>query len=149
MVFTRRDPLFEIRRMHRLVNRRWAGFSDNSKWNGWSIPVDIFRDGDNVTVIADVPGVKPENIDVTIESGVLSIKAKPKIVEQWEDSDYVIRERKSGLFQRSLRLSEHVDTENVEPRYESGLLTITLPVSESKKVKHLKVAMGTALPERK
>ena len=149
MVFTRRESLFEIRRANRPANRRWAEFRDDSEWNGWSIPVDIVRESDCIIVIADVPGVNPEDIDVTIESGVLSIKAKPKIEEQWEDSDYVIRERKSGLFQRSLRLSEHVDTENVEPRYESGLLTITLPVSESKKVKHLKVAMGTALPERK
>ena len=149
MVFTRRDPLFEIRRTHRLVNRRWAGFSDNSKWNGWSIPVDIFRDGDNVTVIADVPGVKPENIDVAIENGVLSIKANTEIEEQREDSDYVVQERKSGLFHRSLRLSEHVDTENVELRYDGGILTITLPVAESKKAKHLKVAVGTGLAEGK
>ncbi len=149
MVLTRWDPLFEIRRAHRLANRRWAGFGDTSERNDWSIPLDILRDGDNVTVTANLPGVKPEDIDVTIEGGVLSIKADTKTEEEREDGGYVARERRSGSFYRSLRLSEHVDTENVEPRYENGVLTITLPVAESKKVKHLKVAVGTALEEGK
>ena len=59
----------------------------------------------------------------------------------------MVRERRSGSSHRSLRLPDHVDTETVEPRYENGILTITLPVAESKKAKHLKVAVGAALPE--
>ena len=102
--------------------------------------MDIVRDGDLVTVTANIPGVDPENIDVTIEGEVLSIKADIKTEEQREASDYLVRERRTGSFSRSLRLSENVDTENVEPRYESGVLTITLPMLESKKAKHFKVA---------
>jgi len=146
MVLTRWDPLFEIRRAHRLANRRWAGTGDSTERSDWSIPLDIVRDGENVTVTANLPGVKPEDIDVTIEGGVLSIKADTKVEEEREDAGYVVRERRSGSFHRSLRLSEHVDADNVEPRYENGVLTITLPVAESKKAKHLKVAVRTALP---
>ena len=149
MVLTRWDPLFEIGRAHRLANRRWAGYGDNSERDDWSIPLDIVRDGENVTVTANLPGVKPEDIDVTIEGGELTIKANTKAEEEREESGYGIRERRSGSFRRSLRLSEHVDTENVEPRYENGVLTITLPVAESKKAKHLKVAVGSALPGEK
>ena len=156
MVLTRWDPLFEIRRARRFANRRWAGFpaspeftgnSDTAVQRDWSIPLDIVRDGDNITVTANLPGVKPEDIDVTIEGGVLTIKAETKAEEAREDGGYVVRERRSGSFQRSLRLSEHVDTDKVEPRYDNGVLTITLPVAESKKAKHLTVAVGTALPE--
>jgi HSP20 family protein len=156
MVLTRWDPLFEIRRAHRLANRRLAGFpgafasySDSDEQRDWSIPLDIVRDGDNLTVTASLPGVKPEDIDVTIEGGVLSIKADTTVDEEREDGGYVVRERRAGSFRRSLRLSESVDTDNVEPRYENGVLTINLPVAESKKAKHLTVAVGAALPEAK
>ena len=126
-----------------------AGFFDVAERRDWSIPLDIVRDGENVTVKASLPGVQPEDIDVTIEGGVLSIKADIKAEEEHEDGGYVVRERRAGSFHRSLRLSEHVDTDNVEPRYENGVLTIVLPVAESKKAKHLKVAAGAALTEGK
>ena len=140
MVLPRWDPLFEIRRSNRLARRRGTGLNYGFEQNEWSIPLDIVRDGDLVTVTANIPGVDPENIDVTIEGEVLSIKADIKTEEQREASDYLVRERRTGSFSRSLRLSENVDTENVEPRYESGVLTITLPMLESKKAKHFKVA---------
>ncbi|MCI0810015.1 MAG: Hsp20/alpha crystallin family protein [Chloroflexi bacterium] len=158
MVLTRWDPLYEIRRARRLANRRRAGFPtfaaaagyfDGAERRDWSIPLDIVRDGDNVTVKASLPGVKPEDIDVTIEDGVLTIKADTNVEEEREDGGYVVRERRAGSFHRSLRLSDHVDTDKVEPRYENGVLTITLPVAESKKAKHLTVAVGAALPEAK
>ena len=155
MVLTRWDPLFEMRRAHRLANRRFAGFpaffagsdrSEAAERRDWSIPLDIVRDGDSVTVKASLPGVLPEDIDVTIEGGVLSIKADTKVEEEREDGGYVVRERRAGSFRRSVRLSDNVDTDKVEPRYENGVLTITLPVAESKKAKHLTVAVGAALP---
>ena len=140
MVLTRWAPLFEISRSNRLARRGGTGLNYGCEQNEWSIPLDIVRDGDLVTVTANIPGVDPENIDVTIEGEVLSIKADIKTEEQREASDYLVRERRTGSFSRSLRLSENVDTENVEPRYESGVLTITLPMLESKKAKHFKVA---------
>ncbi len=158
MVLTRWDPRYEIRRAHRLANRRFAGFpaffagsrySDSDEQRDWSIPLDIVRDGDTVTVKASLPGVQPEDIDVTIEGGVLTIKADIKAEEEREDGGYVVRERRAGSFRRSLRLSDNVDTDKVEPRYENGVLTIALPVAESKKAKHLTVAVGAALPEAK
>ena len=145
MVMTRWDPFFEIRRARHLANRRFAAYTAAER-RDWSIPLDIVRDGDTVTVKASLPGVLPEDIDVTIEGGVLSIKADTKVEEEREDGGYVVRERRAGSFRRSLRLSDNVDTDKVEPRYENGVLTITLPVAESKKAKRLTVAVGAALP---
>ena len=139
MVLTRWDPLFEIRRSNRLARRGRSGLNNGFEQHEWSIPLDIIRDGDMLTVIANIPGVDPENIDVTIEGEVLSIKADIKAEEQREVSDYLVRERRTGSFSRLLRLSENVDTEKIEPRYESGVLTITLPMVESEKAKHFKV----------
>ena len=160
MVLTRWDPLYEIRRAHRLATRRWAGFPpfiigagagyfDSAERKDWTIPLDIVRDGDNITVQASLPGVHPDDIDVTIEGGVLTIKADTEAAEERKDGGYVVRERRAGSFHRSLRLPEHVDTDKVEPRYENGVLTINLPVAESKKAKHLKVTASAALTDGK
>jgi len=113
MVLTRWAPIYEIRRARRLANRRWAGFpsffsensastdaSDASGRRDWSIPLDIVRDGDNVTVKASLPGVNPEDIDVTVEGGVLTIKAATEVEEAREDGGYVVRERRTGSFHR-------------------------------------------------
>ena len=151
MVLTRWDPLFEIRRAHRLANRRRTGFptafANGNEQRDWSIPLDIVRDGENVTVKASLPGFAADDIDVTVESGLLTISADTKVEEERKEGGYVIRELRSGSFHRSLRLSEHVDADKAELNYESGVLTIKLPVAESKKAKHLKVGAGAALTE--
>ena len=104
MVMTRWDPFFEIRRARHLANRRIAAYTAAER-HDWSIPLDIVRDGDTVTVKASLPGVLPEDIDVTIEGGVLSIKADTKVEEEREDGGYVVRERRAGSFRRSSPMS--------------------------------------------
>ena len=154
MVLTRWDPLYEIRRARGMANRHLVGFpqlfseidAGITDKSDWSVPLDIFRDGGDVTIKASLPGVNPTDIDITIEGGVLTIKAETETENEGEDREHVVRERRTGSFQRSIRLSEHVDTENVDPRYENGILTITLPLAESKEAKHLTVTVGSGLP---
>ena len=158
MVLTRWDPLFELRRAHHLMDRRWPRFFDLPAENGsdnrtdhrdWAIPLDIVRNEDNVTLHATLPGVNPDDIDVTVDDGVLSIKAETKVDEERKDGDYVVRERRYGKFHRSMRLPENVDADHAETHYENGVLTIKLPVAESKKAKQLKVTAGKELTEAK
>ena len=152
MVLTRWDPLFELRRMHRLMDRPWHGapshFSgdiNQRNGHGWAIPLDVVRDGDSITLKASMPGVNPDDIDVTIEDGVLTIKAETKKEDERKEGDYVVHERRSGSFRRALRLPDNVDADRAEPHYENGVLTVTLPVAESKKAKQLKVTAGKSL----
>ena len=158
MVLTRWDPLFELRRAHHLTDRRWPRFFELPTENGcdnladhrdWVIPLDIVRNEDNVTVHATLPGVNPDDIDVTVDEGVLSIKAETKADEERKDGDYLVRERRYGKFHRSMRLPENVDADHAEPHYENGVLTIKLPMAESKKAKQLKVTAGKELTEAK
>ena len=158
MVLTRWDPLFDLRRAHLLMDRRRPRFfelptenwSDNlADHRDWVIPLDIVRSEDNVTVHATLPGVNPDNIHVTVDDGVLSIKAETKADEERKDGDYVVRERRYGKFHRSMRLPENVDADHAEPHYENGALTIKLSVAESKKAKQLKVTAGKELTEAK
>ena len=152
MVLTRWDPLYELRRAHHMMDRHWPRFFDFEGHNGtdrrdWAIPLDIVRNEDNITVHATLPGVNPDDIDVTVEDGMLSIKAETKSDEERKDGNYVVRERRSGKFHRSLRLPDNVDVGNIEPHYDNGVLTISLPVAESKKAKQLKVTAGKELTE--
>ena len=120
----------------------------------WAIPLDVVRDGDNVVAQASLPGVKPEHINVTIDDNVLTISGRTSIeTVHSEEGDatpnestqeartYLLRERRTGAFQRSIRLPDSVDIEQAETVYESGVLTITLPKLEVKKAKQLVVAV--------
>ena len=148
MVLQRWDPMFELRRMHGAIVRRWPEYRfavDSAHSRGWAIPVDVVEEGDDLLVRASLPGINPEQIDVSIEDHTLTIKADTKVEEELKEGDYLMRERRTGSFRRSLRLPETVDSDNAKTTYENGILTVSLPKGESKKVKHLKVATGKAL----
>ena len=76
---------------------------------------------------------------MTIEDHVLTINAKTESSEQTTDERFLIRERRSGAFQRSLRLPEFVDSDGADTRYEHGVLSITLPKAEAKKARRLTI----------
>jgi len=107
--------------------------------NRWGIPLDIVEEDGNILVHASLPGFNPDDITVSVEDDVLTIKGQTEEKHERKEGGYLLRERRSGSFYRSLRLPETVDADKAEPHYENGVLTITMPKVESKKVKHLKV----------
>ena len=156
MVLQRRYPLLELRRTYnRLYQPRFAFHTAITPTNGaggreGSIPLDIVQEEDRYVVRASLPGIAPENIEVSVDHGVLTIKGRTDVdaesdsEDQRKDGSYVVRERRSGSFIRSLRLPDTVDADQAEPNYDNGVLTITLPKLESKKAKHLTVTVGKA-----
>ncbi len=154
MVLQRWDPFLELRRIHNRLYRPRLAFSPVVKMavNGvdgreWSIPLDIVQEEDNYVVRASLPGVDAENIEVSVDHDILTIKGRTEaeVEDRREDGSYMVRERRSGSFIRSLRLPESVDADQAKPNFENGVLTITLPKVESKKAKHLTVTVGKAL----
>jgi len=149
MVLQRWDPLFGFRRalnVHPLATRL-AGTStapSETEKREWAIPLDVVEQEGELLVRASVPGVKVEDIDVSIENQVLTIKAETKTDESHKEGGYLVRERRSGSFHRSLRLPESVDADLAKTTYADGVLTVNLPRAESKKAKHLKIEAGTS-----
>lgn len=143
------DPFAEMRRFHDYFERRGApGFpvtGHRAVKNSWYIPLDAVEDGDDLLVRASVPGVNPEDIEVTIEDGILSIKGETKEEHETKEGEYLMRERRSGSFHRSVRLPDTVDAEKAETGYANGVLTIKLPKVEAKKAKRLEVTVGKEL----
>ncbi len=103
-----------------------------------SMPLDAYRVGDVFHVDLDLPGVKPESIEVTVEKNVLSVKAE----RQWsaEGVDTVICERPVGTFTRELFLGENLDTDKITASYEDGVLRLKIPVAEQAKTRRIEVS---------
>ena len=143
MVMQPWNPFRDLRRMDEMMNQLWRGIgSDNSVGSEqWSLAVDVIEDEDKILVNASVPGIKPEDINVTIEDNVLTIKGETATSHEVNEEHYRLRERRYGSFHRTLRLPDTVDTDKAATRYENGVLTITLPKVEAKKAKRLPVTV--------
>lgn len=140
------SPFRELRRIDDRMNHLWRGFGhypvDDGEDERWSLAVDVIEEEDKLLVNASVPGIKPEDIDVTIEDDVLTIKGETTTTSEVKEETYRLRERRTGSFYRTLRLPDTVDTDKAATAYENGVLTITLPKAEAKKAKHLTVAVA-------
>jgi HSP20 family protein len=113
---------------------------------GWLAPVgaealavDVYETDQDVIVKSSVPGVKPEDIDITITGDTLTIKGETKSEEKVEKANYIRQERRYGAFARSLTLPTSIVAENAKAEFEDGVLTLTLPKAEEVKPKAIKV----------
>lgn len=147
MSMRRWEPFRELRHMQDNMDRLWrsfAGGGDGQEVEDWAIPLDMVQEGDNIIVKASVPGVKPEDIDVSIENDVLTIKGHSKEEREHREGNYLMRERHTGSFHRALRLPDTVDFDKAQPHYENGVLSIAFPRVESKRARRLQVTGGRA-----
>ena len=156
-------PFHDIRRVEATINRFRRGVSPcytsvtrqpdvTQQADTWAIPLDVVRDGNNVVAQASLPGVRPEDISVTIDDNVLTISARTyaesnQTADEPGEGDptpeprtYLLRERRTGAFRCSFRLPDSVDAEKAETVYDAGVLSITLPKLEAKKAKQITVA---------
>ena len=144
------NPFQDLRQMQDTMDRMWRRFGDAPNVPGesgpeieaWAVPLDVVRQGDDTVIRASMPGVKPEDIQVSIEDNVLTIKGSTAVEHQESEGTFLMRERRSGSFHRALRLPESVDPDKVEPRYNHGVLTITVPKAEAKRARQLQVQFG-------
>jgi len=103
------------------------------------LAVDMFETDEAVVIKAAVPGVNPQDIEITVQGDTLNIKGESKAEEQVERENYYYREVRYGSFSRALSLPAGVDTDKAEASFENGVLTLTLPKAEEIKPKSIKV----------
>ena len=104
-----------------------------------SVAMDVIETKDNIIVKASVPGIKPEDIDVSVTGDVLTIKGETASEEKIEQGSYLRQERRFGKFERSLTLPTLVTADKADAKFEHGVLTLTLPKAEQAKPKSIKV----------
>ncbi|OAN30809.1 heat-shock protein Hsp20 [Plantibacter sp. H53] len=110
------------------------------------MPVDLFRDGDRYMMVADLPGIDPGSIDVDVDGGQLTIRAQ-RTADSREGVRWLARERGGGHFLRQFTLGEGVDLDGITASYESGVLSVIIPVSERAKPRKITVDSTTDHPQ--
>jgi HSP20 family protein len=109
------------------------------------LPLDAFVTSEEIVILANVPGIKPEEVEITIEGDTLTIRGERQ--RPLENVDYVMQERPFGKFQRTLNINIPVDANRAEARYENGLLTLIIPKAEAAKPKVIQVGTKQAQPQ--
>ena len=125
------DPFEEMDRMLSSVG---------TTWRGGRMPLDAFEKDGTYTLRFDLPGVSSEDLDITVEDQVLTVKAR----REFEDNvgvNWMLRERPTGIHSRTVRLGDRLDGSEVTASYDNGGLTITIPVKEEAKPKKIDVTV--------
>jgi HSP20 family protein len=112
----------------------------------WSAPVeagalavDVYETEDAVVVKSAIPGIKPEDIDISLTGDTLTIKGETKFEDEVEEEHYVRREMRYGSFSRTLSVPTTVVAADADAEFENGVLTLTLPKAEEVKPKAIKI----------
>lgn len=129
------SELTEWRPLSELRSRVDQMFRDMSEGgNGsWVPSVDVIRREDAIVVRADIPGIKPEDVEVTIDDGVLTVAGEHSETSEEKEEKYMRRERRYGSFSRSMALPRGVTAGDVEATTEDGVLEVTIPLPQEEK----------------
>ena len=118
--------------------RRSGGRQGEGASDSWSPALDVLHEDGDVLVRAELPGVKPDDVDITLSRGVLTISGQRKAEQEERGQGYYVRERRYGTFRRSLMLPEGIDESKIDARYENGVLEVRISgaaaVQEPKKI---------------
>jgi HSP20 family protein len=146
---TRWEPFREMRRMHDMLDRMMEDtlFTPNRWENALEglAPVDMWQTEDEVIVKATLPGIKAEDIDISISGDTLTIRGETRQDHSVEDSAshggrrYIMREHRFSRYARTLTLPVMVQSDKAEANFEDGVLTLTLPKAEEVKPKTISV----------
>jgi len=108
----------------------------------WSPLLDVAETGDEYLVKASLPGIEPDDLEITYNDNVLIIKGETQAEREVEEQRYHLRERRSGSFSRSLSLPSTIDADHIQASYTAGVLTLHLPKLEEAKPKRIQVRSG-------
>ncbi|MET9630468.1 Hsp20/alpha crystallin family protein [Lentzea sp. NPDC006480] len=128
MTLMRFDPFRELDRL-----------SEHTVRTPRALPMEAFRRGEECVVALDLPGVGSEDVDVTVERNVVTVKASRRPLWQ-EDDEVLIDERPHGEFSRQFFLGDMLDAANLSASFDRGVLVLTIPVAESSKPRQIEIS---------
>lgn len=141
-----RSPFYELERLQREMSRLFdrpypeSGEANTSLLEGfWSPAVDVVDREDAILVRADLPGISREDIDVTIENNVLTIRGEKKQEKEDKSGEYVRSERYYGSFHRAFTLPSSVNPEKVSAKFDKGVLELSIAKKEEAKPRQIKI----------
>lgn len=144
---TRWDPFREMMIMRRNMDRLFDSMVDEQgEWTApaWNLALDVVENKDEYVVKASLPGINPDDLEITFNDKTLTIKGELKEESESEEAHYHLRERRFGSFSRSISLPRGVDAEAINANYEHGVLTLHLPKLEEVKPKRINVRSASS-----
>ena len=137
------DPFRELRGLQEEMNRVFntnlnRGGNDLAR-GAWNPSVDIFENKDNIVLEAELPGMKPEDVHISIENNVLTIHGERRFVKKDEQDNFHRVERSYGSFTRSFTLPPTVSSENVDAVFDNGVLRLTMAKREEAKPRRIEI----------
>ncbi|HEX9729077.1 MAG TPA: Hsp20/alpha crystallin family protein [Gemmatimonadales bacterium] len=138
------SDVFNTRReIDRMFDRLVGNVSSPAQGTLWAPAVDVKETAEAIEVAAELPGIKPEDVEVSVEHNTLTIAGeKRREAVEGDDGGYRITERNYGRFERSFTLPRGVDAGKVQARFEHGVLTVELPKAEEAKPQRIDVTIG-------
>ena len=142
------DPFRELRSLQDEVNRVFSSNLNRSGEPGlgrgaWNPSVDIFENKDQIVLEAELPGISPEDVNISIENNVLTIHGERKFEKKDEGDNFHRVERSYGSFTRSFTLPPTVSSENVLANFENGILRLELAKREEAKPRRIEIKAGS------
>ena len=151
---TRWDPFREMMTLRSMMDRMFdeTFFGPRSDWSeqvNWGLALDVAETGDGFVVKASLPGINPDDLEITYNNNILTIKGQVEEEKDSEERRYHLRERRYGSFSRSITLPSSVKADAIEANYDAGVLTLTLPKMEETKPKRIAVQAAPKMIEGK
>lgn len=141
MTLVKWDPFKELLTAHNELGRlfNWTfGLAEDTKAN-WAPAIDVYEENDKLVVKADLPGVKPEDVEVKVTPTHLVIKGQREDKSEVKKEQFYRFERSYGAFERVIPLPDDIKQEEVAAAYKNGVLEVTLPRTQTAKPKEIKV----------
>jgi len=139
---TRWEPMRNVMTLREAMDRLFDdAFTRPVGLSGFSaIPaIDMYQTSDEVVVKAALPGLKPEDVQISVTADVLTLRGEVKEEKEEKDATYHVREQRYGSFERAVMLPTDVQTEKARAEFENGILTITLPKAEAVRPKTITI----------
>jgi HSP20 family protein len=143
---TRWDPVGEMVSLRQAMDRLFEdSFVSPTTWRGHAgeqltTPIDVHETPDELVVTAALPGMKPEDVEITITGQTLTMRGELKEDESIERDQYLYRERRYGAFSRQLQLPLRVKGDEAEATFENGLLRLSIPKAEEVKPRQIRIS---------
>lgn len=143
-MLTRWEPFRDMRRIHDMLDRVMDdSMGGTTQWYEGMAPIDVYQDDDEIVVEASLPGVAPEDVDISVTGDTLTLRGTTKL--EREDNNggshrrYSVRERRYTSFARSITLPSSVNADKAQAEIENGILTLHIPKAEEAKPRQISV----------
>lgn len=137
------DLFSNLSRLNRMMDEALGGWNGDAVNSAWTPSCDVREDNEHLTITLDLPGVKPEDVKISLENQVLTIRGEKRQVTEQNEERWHRYERSYGSFERSFSLPTTVDADRIQAATDHGVLTVTLPKVERAKPREIPIAAAS------